>query len=54
MRILSAIKVIIKWVIMHRFYKYDERAYRFLLEHRQMSRFELWVVKLVGKVNGYK
>jgi len=53
MRTLSALKVLIKWVILHRFYKYDERAYRFLLENRVMTKFELWVVKLVGKVNGY-
>lgn len=54
MRNLSALKVYFKWVLLHRFFKYDKRAYNFLLENREMSKFELWVVKKVGKVNGYE
>jgi len=54
LELLNVIAVFIKWVLLSHFYKYDERAWRFILENRYCSKIELWVIGLVGKVNGYK
>lgn len=54
LEIYNVAKVFFKWVLLHKFFPYDERAYKFLLANREFTTLERWVVKLVGKVNGYE